>query len=145
MFLNYFFLIKYTLPLTKSLINFHKLITELISLFLTTKIKLTELICIFSEYKLISELKTFIYIKKYNFITTELISLILKPIKHTELKYLFFPSSFNFASFNSTHIRTFNGDFIYAQNKRQHVVMAKRLAERYPSIYFATWHLGRIL
>ncbi|CAF0727729.1 unnamed protein product [Rotaria sp. Silwood1] len=43
---------------------------------------------------------------------------------------------------NSTQMRTFNGDLVYAQNKRQQVVMAERLAERYPSIYFATWHPG---
>lgn len=44
--------------------------------------------------------------------------------------------------FNSTQMRTFNGDLVYAQNKRQQVVMAERLAEQYPSIYFATWHPG---
>ncbi|CAF2315504.1 unnamed protein product [Rotaria sp. Silwood2] len=44
--------------------------------------------------------------------------------------------------FNSIQMRTFNGDLVYAQNKRQQVVMAERLAERHPSIYFATWHPG---
>ncbi|CAF1036211.1 unnamed protein product [Rotaria sordida] len=45
-------------------------------------------------------------------------------------------------NFNLTHTRTFDGNFVYAQNKRQQVVMAERLAERYPSVYFATWHPG---
>jgi dehydrogenase/reductase SDR family protein 12 len=44
--------------------------------------------------------------------------------------------------FNSTQMRPFNGDLVYSQNKRQQVVMAERLAERHPSIYFATWHPG---
>jgi len=45
---------------------------------------------------------------------------------------------------NSTRMGTFNGDLVYAQNKRQQVVMAERFAEQYPSIYFATWHPGKI-
>ena len=44
--------------------------------------------------------------------------------------------------FNSTRMRTFSGDLVYAQNKRQQVVMAERFGERHPSIYFATWHPG---
>jgi dehydrogenase/reductase SDR family protein 12 len=44
--------------------------------------------------------------------------------------------------FNSTQMGSFNGDLVYSQNKRQQVVMAERLGERYPSIYFATWHPG---
>ncbi|CAF5117335.1 unnamed protein product, partial [Rotaria socialis] len=42
--------------------------------------------------------------------------------------------------FNSTQMRTFSGDLVYAQNKRQQVVMAERLAVRHPSIFFASWH-----
>lgn len=44
--------------------------------------------------------------------------------------------------FNSTHMRTFRGDTVYAQNKRQQVVMAERFAQQNPSIYFASWHPG---
>lgn len=44
--------------------------------------------------------------------------------------------------FNSTQMRSFNGDLVYAQNKRQQVVMAERFASQHPSIYFATWHPG---
>lgn len=46
--------------------------------------------------------------------------------------------------FNSTRMRTFSGDLVYAQNKRQQVVMAERFAAQQPSIYFATWHPGLI-
>lgn len=45
--------------------------------------------------------------------------------------------------FNSTQMSSFNGDLVYSQNKRQQVVMAERLAQRHPSIFFATWHPGR--
>ena len=44
--------------------------------------------------------------------------------------------------FNSAQMRSFSGDMVYAQNKRQQVVMAERMAERNPSIYFGTWHPG---
>ncbi|CAF1944991.1 unnamed protein product [Rotaria magnacalcarata] len=44
--------------------------------------------------------------------------------------------------FNSTQMRTFSGDLVYAQNKRQQVVMTERLAVRHPSIFFASWHPG---
>ncbi|UJR19630.1 hypothetical protein I4U23_022764 [Adineta vaga] len=44
--------------------------------------------------------------------------------------------------FNSTQMNTFNGDLVYAQNKRQQVVMSERLARRHPSIFFASWHPG---
>ena len=44
--------------------------------------------------------------------------------------------------FNSTQMRSFSGDLVYAQNKRQQVVMAERFAVRHPSIYFASWHPG---
>ena len=43
---------------------------------------------------------------------------------------------------NSTRMGTFKGDLVYAQNKRQQVVMAERFAAQNPSIYFATWHPG---
>jgi dehydrogenase/reductase SDR family member 12 len=45
--------------------------------------------------------------------------------------------------FNSNQMRTFTGDLVYAQNKRQQVVMAERLAKRHPSIFFCTWHPGK--
>ncbi len=46
--------------------------------------------------------------------------------------------------FNSTKMGTFNGDLVYAQNKRQQVVMAEQFARQHPSIYFASWHPGNI-
>jgi len=45
---------------------------------------------------------------------------------------------------NSTKMGTFNGDLVYAQNKRQQVVMAEQFARQHPSIYFASWHPGNI-
>jgi len=36
----------------------------------------------------------------------------------------------------------FDGTEIYAQNKRQQVVMAEHYAKTYPEIYFASMHPG---
>lgn len=47
--------------------------------------------------------------------------------------------------FNSTNMRNFSGDLVYAQNKRQQVVMIERFAERFPSIFFASWHPGKLI
>ncbi|UJR11684.1 hypothetical protein I4U23_015865 [Adineta vaga] len=43
---------------------------------------------------------------------------------------------------NSTKMSSFSGDLVYSQNKRQQVVMMERFAQRYPSIFFASWHPG---
>ncbi|CAF1347306.1 unnamed protein product [Adineta steineri] len=43
---------------------------------------------------------------------------------------------------NSTQMSSFKGDLVYSQNKRQQVVMMERFAQRYSSIFFASWHPG---
>lgn len=43
---------------------------------------------------------------------------------------------------NNEKMKKFDGTFVYAQNKRQQVVMAEYLARNYPTIYSATMHPG---
>ncbi|XP_031557527.1 dehydrogenase/reductase SDR family member 12-like [Actinia tenebrosa] len=42
----------------------------------------------------------------------------------------------------SQNMSKFDGALVYAQNKRQQVVMTERLADKYPNIYFASMHPG---
>jgi len=41
------------------------------------------------------------------------------------------------------NVRSFDGTFAYAQNKRQQVVMTRRWAEMYPNVHFSSMHPGR--
>lgn len=43
---------------------------------------------------------------------------------------------------NSEKLKKFDGTFVYAQNKRQQVIMAEQYAKQYPNVYFATMHPG---
>lgn len=43
----------------------------------------------------------------------------------------------------SENMSKFDGAMVYAQNKRQQVVMTERWADRYPNIYFASMHPGK--
>lgn len=42
----------------------------------------------------------------------------------------------------SENMTKFDGAMVYAQNKRQQVVMTERWANRFPNIYFASMHPG---
>lgn len=42
----------------------------------------------------------------------------------------------------SANMKPFDGTMVYAQNKRQQVVMTEHYARRYPSIHFSTMHPG---
>ena len=39
-------------------------------------------------------------------------------------------------------MRPFDGTFVYAQNKRQQIVMTQQLAAQYPNIHFSAMHPG---
>lgn len=44
--------------------------------------------------------------------------------------------------FNSARLHKFDGTFVYAENKRQQVVMNRSFAKLYPSIHFSAMHPG---
>lgn len=48
----------------------------------------------------------------------------------------------NATDFNSEKMSKFDGTMIYAQNKRQQVVMTDFYARNYPKIYFGSMHPG---
>ena len=43
---------------------------------------------------------------------------------------------------NHENMKKFDGTMIYAQNKRQQVVMVEHWAKKFSNIYFATMHPG---
>lgn len=43
---------------------------------------------------------------------------------------------------NHKNMRKFDGTMVYAQNKRQQVVMTEHLAKKFPKVYFASMHPG---
>lgn len=43
----------------------------------------------------------------------------------------------------SEKMKPFDGTMVYAQNKRQQIVMAHKYAEKYPKIHFSTMHPGK--
>ena len=48
----------------------------------------------------------------------------------------------DYEDFNHDKMRKFDGTVVYAQNKRQQVVMAEYWARQKPSVYFASMHPG---
>jgi dehydrogenase/reductase SDR family protein 12 len=48
----------------------------------------------------------------------------------------------DYTDLQSEKTSKFDGSMVYAQNKRQQVVMTERWAERHPNIYFASMHPG---
>ncbi len=48
----------------------------------------------------------------------------------------------DYEDLNHQNMRKFDGTVVYAQNKRQQVVMCEYWARQYPNIYFATMHPG---
>ncbi len=43
---------------------------------------------------------------------------------------------------NHQNMKKFDGTMVYAQNKRQQVVMVEHWAKKFPKIYFASMHPG---
>ena len=50
--------------------------------------------------------------------------------------------SLNYTDLNNEKMRTFDGTVVYAQNKRQQVVMTEYYQRQNPGIYFASMHPG---
>ena len=48
----------------------------------------------------------------------------------------------NYTDVNNVHMKKFDGTMVYAQNKRQQVVMAEYYARHNPHIFSATMHPG---
>lgn len=48
----------------------------------------------------------------------------------------------DYSDLNNEKMKKFDGTFVYAQNKRQQVVMAEYYSKTYKNIYFATMHPG---
>lgn len=48
----------------------------------------------------------------------------------------------DYEDINHDKMRKFDGTMVYAQNKRQQVVMTEYLAKKHPNIYFASMHPG---
>ncbi|KAL7675278.1 hypothetical protein ACOME3_001541 [Neoechinorhynchus agilis] len=77
-------------------------------------------------------------------ITTKLLPLLKKskdPRVITVSSGGMYTEKLNVDDFNS-HNSTYNSTKVYAQNKRQQVVMTERFAGQHPSVFFATMHPG---